>query len=774
MRRYDQKNDSSAALALLNRGGSALVRSALHATILALPRDDPRRPLRIVDIGCGAKYYVDDEDKEALGALSVTMVDKSDAAYKAFQERESSYPEAVFHHDDFLTMNLDALGDEPADIVLLAFALHELRAQTAVDLLMPDRNPSLAFDSDPAQAVFRRIRRAPFYGERTRLILAEVFHWPFWAAEVLEKARLLQREQLKHADPAAAFLPGAEVVRLAAAEGFEHLSYEVAASVEADVAEKDELLRPLVRDPVCGRVFTSRRAFCTVLRSVPPAHAGGHTDGVDTALPRGAGGLASVVRKALAGDQTLRASVDAHLHRLRAKLTQGRAVDSSIYDEEVGRGLFPLFARAAGTVVKECFATSQILGPRELSFWFSLNSLVHPEKRYAVKDVADGATRWRAEHISCTGDGVRIEPDPERDWPTLCYNAFASKEAVDDAVADHPWLEGADAPSIYRLMTESEEREVLRSVSIICPPVPDGTAEPPPRLTENGLVLRDFSRRDGAGRSWSADDHVLIALPGDRDRAYELGAFLDECTDRHYCGRDGGPEGPLAEARRIVMRAIGALYLDATFLSRYYVSAGEDDPIKRFKDRWLESPEAVAFVEGSADGTPVLDHLRAGARAVLPARMRRRLERFVDAARAVTRDPSVLPVVWTSFVVEQPGVGAETEMEERRPIATIMCIADRPFEPIVLELFKAQFQKGFSSIRDVEAKRNARMRRRRGDGRDHPIAVAVLRPRRSQAGAIDLSPSQGKERPRRRPAQQTGRRRGLGTHESDERLHEAC
>lgn len=707
MAQFEHRNESAPVLGQLNSGGTRLVENALSVEIKKSRDAGGSEPICVLDIGCGASPYLLSLPPEG---LSITFVDKDKETIEKHWIKDRPKSASSLSCRDFLKGDLYDLKpeDHHYDIVILAFVLHELRAQLALQTLDYKAEGTKEVEhSDPAETILKRLATAPFIRQDTIIILSDVFHWPYWDAKILDEARRLQFEQLGHADPASAFLLGAEVLRYAACANLELINYEVAASVDINAIPSDPLnsLRFLCTHPKYGNIFRSRRAFCAILKRKPQSNTTATQNPADTAFSKCYGGLSQVVREGMAGDKELQKKNHDYLHRLRELLDGSAPVEVSDYDTLLGRGLFSSLAQSAGEVTQDWFATTQVTSPTALSFWFSMNSLVledtRRETRYALKDGKVWQERWQCHHVHLGGSApVSVEIGYEQDWPLLCFNHFSSPDTVKYLSGSNNWLADLSPPSVYRWMTSgSMQHPAWRSVSIVCPLEGDShSSETPAHLVEDALILQKYRRP-----STSLEGHLLLALPGHEKVAHSLGTYLDKMCYGHYCSENPESSSLTEKARTAVLHAMSAVYLDSMFLARGHTS---DRPpniehlLRGFEERWLSSPQVRFF--GKATDAEEIVRCSAENLIPLPERMRDQITRFIERVREKSPDVRKLPVVWTCFIVKQPG-------SDKSPIATVMFISDRPFDPALLELFKAQFQEIFFSIREVESGRIVRL-----------------------------------------------------------------
>lgn len=699
MAEFKHYNPAAPILGQLNSGGIRLVEKKILETIEQLRKANVPKPIRILDIGCGASPYL---RSLPLEGFSLTLLDKDKETVenhwiKAFPQ----YDYSLFS-EDFLKLDTNSFiaEDRPYDIVIFAFVLHELRAQLALQALNHSMDRKEKSDHlDPAEIVFKQLIAAPFVGKDTIIILSDIFHWPYWDAKLLDEARMVQLEKLGHADPASAFLLGAEVLRHAACANLDLVTYDVTASVDLNLVPVDpsDPLNYLCTHPKYGKIFGSRRAFCALLKRKVQHDSNDQTP-VDLSFSKCSGGLPEVIQEGIAGNKNLQRENHEYLQQLRKLLNGSAPIETSTYDTYLGKGLFSSLSQSAGELAQSWFATTQVATPKAISFWFGMNSLILNESRYALRD----GTTWQCHHVHLEDEpaSVKVEIGYNQDWPFLCFNHFSSPDAVKYIVEPNSWLTDLSPPSVYRWMTShSMQYPAWRSVSIVCPLEADSNSrESPAHLVEDALILQKYSLP-----STPLEGHLLIALPGHQKDSQFLGVYLDKICSGYYCSENPEATSITDKARTMVLHAIGAVYIDSIFLARGHTSDKSPDIetlLKGFEQRWLSNPK-VRFFNGTTDAEE-LERYSAEEIVLLPERMKDQIYRFIERVRAQPPDVQKLPVVWTYFVVRQPG-------SNESPIATIMFMSDRPFHPALLEIFKAQFQEVFFSIREVEAERKVRL-----------------------------------------------------------------
>lgn len=703
---YDHRNESAELLGLLNSGGTQLVEDTLRLTIKKLLEAERSEPIRILDIGCGTTPYLSSLVSER---LSLTLVDKDEKIIETHWIKNRSHNDVSIFPSDYLRRDFnDAITkDKPYDIVVLAFVLHEFRAQLALRILNQEAKLQEANDqSDPAEILLRRLATAPFVGQETTIILSDVFHWHFWNAKILDEAREFQLEVLEHADPASAFLSGADVIRHATCADLMLETYNTTASVNLESINNlsgrlYERLYSLCFHEKYGRIFRSRRAFCATLKRKTQNNLASSFS-ADQAFRTCKEGMPEVIREGLAGREELQTANLNNLVNLRKLLNNSEIIESSSYDKYLGRGLFRSMAQSAGELAENWFATTQVTAPQSISFWFGINSLVLKEGRYALKEGEDDMTSWQCHYVKFDG-AVSVEVGYKQDWTSLCFNHFSSPNVVKYIADPINWLDELPAPSIYNWMTHySVNSPTWRSVSVICQPDADNNSLiATAHVIEDALILRNYTPP-----STSLKGHELIALPGHESSAYSLGAELDRRCSGRYCSENPSMVSSLEEVRTAVSHAISAVYLDSIFLARGYAadkSLRTTDLLDKFEQRWLSAPQVRFF--DSTDDFEELKRLSSDGFILLPERMKEQISKFIKRVKANPPNIQELPVIWSCFIVKQPGSADP-------PIATIMFMSDRPFDPALLELFKAQFEEIFFSIREVEAGRIVRLEER--------------------------------------------------------------
>lgn len=685
---------SASSLGSLNTGGARLVKAAIRAGIARFRESTISKPIRLLDIGCGQSPYLN-SDEEILQDLSVTLVDiNDDVLNKHWLLASPKY------HKDFFDLTGDGSTTEchPYHIIVLAGVLHELRAQLALQALNPTTDQiGERQESNPEATILKRLAEASFVGPDTVIILSDLFHWRFWDADKLDEARRYQFENFKHADPASAFLPGEEVVRHALYAGFELIAYDEAASVDPS--------HVLCSHQDYGLIYRSRRAFCSILkRNIPSNNADEQVTNhpsISSVTQRRYSDLPEVIREGIAAKREEQEFNHHRLSELQKLLATNTIIERPSYDELLGKGLFHSLAKSAGQLARDWFATTQVSCPEALMFWFGVNSMILEDRDgrgYALQS-PDGR-EWVCHKVYLKDPDVRVEPEIDQDWCALCFNTFASPVAIKDIASSHGWLNKLPPPSIYRWMTTlSDKNPAWRSVSVFSLSQADiRSTQSPARLVEDALVLQHF-------RPHTIDEdghhgHTLISLPGDPDVAHTLGFQLDQKCSASYCSEGKDYVGPHQTIRNRVLCAISAVYLDSLFLARGHAPNKEQikSLVDKFKDRWLNNPKIkffdstddVALVKSWVDGEEEI--------VILPARIKDHIHKFVAQVEEYPEQIRPLPAVWTCFIVRQPGASS-------KPIATIMLMSDRPCNPALLELFMAQFEEVFFSIREVEVTR---------------------------------------------------------------------
>jgi hypothetical protein len=737
MARYKQ-NTSANNLGKLNKGGTRLVKKALRAAFKNLKEADIGEPIRLLDIGCGGSPYLWPQRNTPPEILSVDLIDINKEAIDAHWMNASR----KFDKDFFELVNDRSLYDRPFHIVVIAFALHELRAQLALHAIEPDVGQKIeGSNAEPAVIVLNELAKAAFIDENTVIILADVFHWRFWSADILERARIRQLEELDHADPPSAFLPGEEVVRHARCAGFDLIAYDETFSADRS--------HPLCADPDYGLIFRSRRAFCASLRLRPKEGGNGRSNRMtSTESSQCRPDLPEVIREGIAAKPEAQKRNHEYLQQLRALMESGRAIEPSDYDRILGRSLFSYLAQSAGSLAHDWFDATQTPSPESLAFWFGVNSLALKERvnernllvtdetpvskwigRYAltVDEVNNykKLKKWLCYQEHLKRNSPRPEdPGDDQEWSSLCYNAFNSIDAIELLTEEYTWLKHLDPPSIYRWMTTlGKDNPAWRSISIVVMPTVDPKApEAPAYLVEDALVLHKYSPHSMADEE--LEGHTLIALSGDLDVnvVHSLGERLDQLSLGNYC-QEKNYKGPHRKVRLAVLHALSAIYLDAIFLSRgqrHKEPSTLEALLDGFEGRWLKHP-FVRFFDASTDPLEVAGWLDGPDKVLpLPVSVRDQLENFTHQAKDYLQQQRYLPAVWTCFIVKQPG--SDTD-----PIATIMILSDRPCDPALLELFTAQFEEVFFSIREVEAERSVRQ---------HASAEAKARTTQSMLGSL--------------------------------------
>jgi hypothetical protein len=708
------RNDSSQKLGEFNTIGTRLVERAINDAIDQLRKDKQSGPIRLLDIGCGDSPYLRSFGDPPAG-LSVTLIDRNEGVIKnhwmgTSQKSTRDFFDLVEDRSDF---------EDPYDIVVLAFVLHELRTQLALRAL----EPAVKLDegdgySDPAATVLKKLSQWRFVGSDTVIILADLFHLRFWDADELEQARHLQFEEFRHADPASAFLSGEKVLRHALNTGFELIDYDGAASANPD--------HKLCTHPEYGLIFRTRRAFCATLkRSSSPENTTApietQTSASNAYCPSSS--LAELMRGGINANAEEQVKNNIYLQQLR-KLVEGASdVEYSAYDKPLGNGLFRTLAAAVGRLARAWSTPTQFPYPESISFWFGINSLILKDARYALKE----KDKWLSHKVYLDKhNDVRLDVTHERDWAALCFNSFGSPHAIQEMTGSYNWLKDIPAPSIYRWMTSlSEGNPAWKSVSIGCfvdEHIRSSLISP--SFAENALVLQNYSPHPS--RSEKIQGHTLIALPGDHSIAHLLGNELDARCNNSYCTDIDTYDGPYSKVRVEVLRALSSIYLDSLFLARGQVlsapnEAGDmevGDMFERFLEDWLDESKII-FFDHNTD--PKSIEQWGGKKAVLPVQIKNRIQQFALQVRARHLLGQQLPTIWTCFIIRQPGY------DENLPIATIMFMSDRPIDPALLELFRAQFAEVFFSIREVEAERKVRQ---------HAAAEAKAEATQSMLGSL--------------------------------------
>ncbi len=748
-------NKAAAGLGDLNVGGTELVAKAVLRATHDFLRAGNTRPIRILDIGCGTSPYLHGDVLRDVSASFFTSTNKEvPAALVALADAQVTcldHNAEVFEAQAFGRPPLAAgrklcqnffdyaitTADPPCDIVIFSAVLHETRLQWALSSLdSNNRERTLGRHGDPAGVVLELLGSASFVRPETVLIVSDIFYPGYWSADELESAIKTQARNYGHADPAAAFLTGVEIVRHARCARLELQAYEERSSIpEAHY---------LCADIQHGRVFRSRRAYCASFTSVSP-HPSGIDSRVETTVVQRdehcpPGNVADVIRGSTRRRLKTHPQINSSLRHFQQVLRTDAPQDPNLYHRLLSEEILLPLAISGGDLIRDWCQTSMITAPRILSYWFGIDSIVLGG-RYAPRR----GDEWLSHRVDPrTGNGLTA--GASQDWASLCFNSFVSPDHMSTwARTLSGWLEGLQPPSIYRWLTSSSaENAALRSLSIVCMPDDVPAVAASAHLSEDALVLQRYS--PFSNRAGPLEGHMLIALSGDADDAFRLGLELDELCGGTYCMpyRNEDANNEHQRERRAILHSIASLYIDSLFLARFN-AVGHPFSLHQlladFKNRWL-SNNTVQLFDPARDDLSRVGKLVEDGVAPLPSLFQDRIERFCEKARALAPDIDSLPTVWTSSVIRQsgrvdPNVTEEvgpTQLQRDEPIATIMLMTDRACDPALLELMSALFDETFFSIREAEVARvvreNARsqatqaMLRSFGhDGRRHATAI---------------------------------------------------